>query len=927
MIKPNKYKNSNQNDKKKILFILSLFIFLYVGLGQNVTTYEINTAITTFNFNFGQKTSYRIICNQQNILFISTDTGILQYDGSNWILIPCKGKQLMEEDIHNNMVVVNSSFLGRINYSADKQFIDTIIIPAVLQNWKQPEEAFYVDNNLYISSKNKLWLFSNNSLNEADSSATGLKIFKGNECIYLVKSKEHEIKRISGKRSEVFSKQKFLSVNNGIIDLEEGSEFIWIKPHAFKGLIALNKSTLVPVTTFTNKSIDWNNFTKSIEIFPGKLLILMQNSQSYLLDEKNNTILPLNCKPSNNNDLKDLLYDKNESLWLLYNHSLIRIDFFNEKNLPLSNKNFAVVLTKVFIEGDSILYHYEPQAKHNKPSIQLNPATRHLSFEYTVTDYRSGSNIVFSSILDGFDSKWSEWRLNKSIVYNNLPQGNYTFRVKGKNSQGKISPEAIFSFSIKAPLYIRWWAWLFYISVALTIIILYFRKRRLDFHMEKTKLENIINQRTAELRREKSKTDELLANLLPKDTADELKKTGKATSQKFNMVTVLFSDIQGFSKIVEQMNPENLIDELDSFFFHFDSVADKYNIEKIKTIGDAYMCAGGIPYKNRTNPVEVVLAALEMQEYMKHLRLKNNNIWDLRIGIHTGAVIAGVVGHKRYSYDIWGDTVNTASRMESSGEAGKVNISGHTFDLVKDFFICENRGKMPVKYKGDIDMYFVKGIRPELSVDLKIVPNKKFFLQLQALRLHDLEEYVIEKLNNELPKNLYFHNAKYTKDTYTQVELIGRAEGTSPEELLLLRTAALFLNIGFITNYSDYIHASKKFAREILPKFKYSDEQIKVVTDLIHGTQRVQNLSNKLEKILLDASLNYLGRVDYFINIKNRFKEVKERTPNISEEEWFNQQQKFLEQYVFYTNTAKLLREVSAQEQIQKLREKGKFYL
>lgn len=923
MIKLIKYKNSNQNDKKFFLFFLSFFIFLYVGLGQNVTTNEINTAITTINFNFGQTSAYSIICNQQNILFISTDTGILQYDGSIWTHIPCKGKHILAEDSHNNIVVANLSFLGRIKYLKGIQSIDTIIIPAVLQNWKQPEDAFYVGNNLFISAKSKLWLFSNNSLNEVDSSASGLKMFKGKECIYLVKSNERQITRLSADGNEVFSNLTFLSKNNNIIDLEEGAEYIWIKSHS-KGLIKLNKKTLHQESTFANNTIDWNSYSKTIEILPGKLLIVLQNSQSYLIDEKDNALLPLNCKPSDNNDIIDLLYDKNKSLWLLYNHSLVRVDFFNEKNLPLSNQNFSVVLTKVFIEGDSILYQYQPWEKQNKPSIQLNPATRHLTFEYTATDYRSGSNVSFSSILEGFETKWSEWRFNKSIVYNNLPRGNFTFRVKAKNSQGKIAPEAMFSFSIKAPIYIRWWAWLFYIFISLTIIILYFRKRRLDFHLEKTKLEHIINQRTAELRREKAKTDELLANLLPKDTADELKNTGKATSQKFNLVTVLFSDIQGFSQIAEQMNPEKLIDELDSFFFHFDSVADKYNIEKIKTIGDAYMCAGGIPYKNRTNPVEVVLAAMEMQEYMKQLKLKNNNIWDLRIGIHTGAVIAGVVGHKRYSYDIWGDTVNTASRMESSGEAGKVNISGHTFDLVKDFFICENRGKMPVKYKGDIDMYFVKGIRPELSVDLKVVPNKKFFLQLQALRLHDLEEFIIEKLNKELPINLYFHNSKYTKDIYTQVELIGRAEEASPEELLLLRTAALFLNTGFITNYSDYIHASKKFASEILPKFKYSDEQIKVITDLIHSTQRIHKVSNKQETILLDASLNYLGRVDYNVIIMNQFKEIKERTPNISEEEWLNQQQKILEQYPFYTNTAKLLREVSAQEQIQKLREAGK---
>jgi len=135
---------------------------------------------------------------------------------------------------------------------------------------------------------------------------------------------------------------------------------------------------------------------------------------------------------------------------------------------------------------------------------------------------------------------------------------------------------------------------------------------------------------------------------LTKETADELKKKGKASSQKYEMVTVLFSDIQGFTKIAEQMNPEALIDQLDNFYFHFDSVVEKYNIEKIKTIGDAYMCAGGIPEKNKTNPVEVVLAALEVQDYMRELKKKNAEIWDVRIGIHTGPVIAGVIGHKSF---------------------------------------------------------------------------------------------------------------------------------------------------------------------------------------------------------------------------------------------------------------------------------------
>jgi predicted transcriptional regulator len=368
------------------------------------------------------------------------------------------------------------------------------------------------------------------------------------------------------------------------------------------------------------------------------------------------------------------------------------------------------------------------------------------------------------------------------------------------------------------------------------------------------------------------------------------------------------------------MNPEKLIDELDNFFFQFDSVVEKYNIEKIKTIGDAYMAAGGIPYKNRTNPVEVVLAALEMQEYMKNLKKKNTDIWDLRIGVHTGAVIAGVVGHKRISYDIWGDTVNTASRMESSGEAGKINISGQTYELVKEFFICEYRGKMPVKYKGDIDMYFVKGIRPELSVNLRTIPNKKFFVQLQLLRIHDLEEFVFEKLETELPAQLLFHNLKHTKDVYTQVELLGRAENVTPEEMLFLRTAALFHDTGFIWMYHNHESKSMEYCREILPKFKYSEDQIEIICELIASTRLNRKPQNKLEKILIDANTDYYGRIDYLPMLINLARELK-LNYNRSEDEMVLEQISLLEKHEFYTNTARKLCEVAKGEQLKKVKD------
>ncbi|KAF0202027.1 MAG: family 3 adenylate [Bacteroidetes bacterium] len=211
---------------------------------------------------------------------------------------------------------------------------------------------------------------------------------------------------------------------------------------------------------------------------------------------------------------------------------------------------------------------------------------------------------------------------------------------------------------------------------------------------------------------EKDRSEKLLLNILPYETAEELKEKGSATPKQYDMVSVLFTDFKGFTTIAEKLTPEQLVAELNQCFLQFDHIIDKHNLEKIKTIGDAYMCAGGIPVANTTNPSDVVKAGLEIKAYMDRVKSEREasgqDYWELRIGIHTGRVIAGVVGKNKFAYDIWGDAVNTASRMESSGEPGKVNISGDTFELVKDQFNCVYRGKIKAKNKGDIDMYFVE---------------------------------------------------------------------------------------------------------------------------------------------------------------------------------------------------------------------------
>ncbi len=215
--------------------------------------------------------------------------------------------------------------------------------------------------------------------------------------------------------------------------------------------------------------------------------------------------------------------------------------------------------------------------------------------------------------------------------------------------------------------------------------------------------------------KEKKRSDELLLNILPEETAEELKATGTAKAKSFDLVSVLFTDFKNFTQASELLSAEDLVQEINYCYSEFDRIVTKYGIEKIKTIGDAYMCAGGLPVTNNTHPFDVVKAGLEMQAFIiknKEERIKiGQPYFELRLGIHTGPVVAGIVGIKKFAYDIWGDTVNTASRMESSGEIGKVNISGPTYEIIKDQFDCTHRGKIKAKNKGEIDMYFVESIK------------------------------------------------------------------------------------------------------------------------------------------------------------------------------------------------------------------------
>ena len=222
-----------------------------------------------------------------------------------------------------------------------------------------------------------------------------------------------------------------------------------------------------------------------------------------------------------------------------------------------------------------------------------------------------------------------------------------------------------------------------------------------------------IEKQHEELKAEKKKSDDLLLNILPAEVAEELKEKGHSQARLFNDVTVLFTDFVDFTNAGERMSPDELVSELHTCFKTFDDISSKYGIEKIKTIGDAYLAVCGLPEPTKDHAEKVASAAIEIVQFMTARRLQmGEKTFEVRVGIHSGSVVAGIVGVKKFAYDIWGDTVNTAARLEQNSEPGKINISQTTYELIEGKFTCTYRGKIQAKNKGDLSMYFIeKAIR------------------------------------------------------------------------------------------------------------------------------------------------------------------------------------------------------------------------
>jgi class 3 adenylate cyclase len=236
-----------------------------------------------------------------------------------------------------------------------------------------------------------------------------------------------------------------------------------------------------------------------------------------------------------------------------------------------------------------------------------------------------------------------------------------------------------------------------------------------------------LEKRNREIERQRQISDSLLRNILPGEVAEELSRQGRVQPRAFEDVTILFTDFVGFTPSTEHMPAQDLVQILHDYFTDFDRIARRFRLEKLKTIGDSYMCAGGLPARGRSHPVDAVMAALEMlravQEKERALAFGG---WSVRIGIHTGPVIAGVVGIDKFAFDVWGETVNFSSRVESAGAPNRINLSAATHARIEDFFECEPRGKVRTKENREFDMYFVRGLRPELLIDGQNAPSPEF---------------------------------------------------------------------------------------------------------------------------------------------------------------------------------------------------------
>ncbi len=404
---------------------------------------------------------------------------------------------------------------------------------------------------------------------------------------------------------------------------------------------------------------------------------------------------------------------------------------------------------------------------------------------------------------------------------------------------------------------------------------------------------------------------DLVYAMLPDEMADEILEGKKPKARHYSNVSILFTDIKNFTKIAEDYRPQELVEILNRYFTKFDSIASQYGVERVKTIGDSFMGVAGCPQRKKEHAVMAALAAREIQQWLhgkkERYKAAGEDYIEIKVGIHSGEVVAGIIGKFRYAFDVWGDSVNLAFRMQENCEPGKINVSEATYYKIRPFFDMKPRGPVKTKHKGLVDMYYVSDIKQGLHHEGK--PNEKFWEMVDLLYYGKLDYLGLERdllkfLKQRLPKDLHYHGIHHTEYVTQTAERIALAEGIRGEALLIIKTAALFHDAGFVEQYNHNESTGATMAKTWLPKYGYTPEQVAQVCDLVMATRVPQEPKNQLQRIICDADLFYLGSPNFHAVADTLFQELKDRQVVQNKRDWDAVQIKFLTQHTYHTDFA-----------------------
>jgi class 3 adenylate cyclase/HD superfamily phosphodiesterase/ActR/RegA family two-component response regulator len=423
---------------------------------------------------------------------------------------------------------------------------------------------------------------------------------------------------------------------------------------------------------------------------------------------------------------------------------------------------------------------------------------------------------------------------------------------------------------------------------------------------------------------------QLLENIFPVTVLEDLNVNKKFSPKRVNNGIVLFTDFVDFSAKARDKSPLRLVNKLEHYFSQFDEIIKRYKLEKIKTIGDAYMALAGVTENTQNPAIRACLAALEIRDIMRNdsavSKALGQSSWDIRIGIHSGPLVAGIIGKSKMSFDVWGDTVNIAARAEAGTSPGTISVTSDLAEQVKAHFNLTHRGAVTLpKRGGQMEMFFLEGLKSAFCLyDEGNVPSSELRRQcgLSSIDFEHMRKEILNRLKALLPDRLVYHDIDHTLNIEKAALRLTYLEGIDEEEVLLLRTAVLYHDAGFIEKYNHNEDFAIGMARNALPKYGYSIEQIDTVCRIIQATKSNVEPVSALEKIMCDADHDYLGRADYYAVAKRLRNEMANYNRIFTEKEWCQFQLEYLEKtHQFYTETAKNIRLQAKQKRIAELKE------